>query len=45
LTLVSCECYEEPGIVITEIRELTEFDGLKIETVGKVNLYAAEEFI
>ena len=40
----ACECYEDPGIVITESRELNEFNGLNIETVGKVNLYAAEEF-
>lgn len=42
--LASCECYEDPGIVITETRALNEFDALKIETVGKVNLFAAEEF-
>ena len=41
---VSCECYEEPGVVMTESRQLTEFDALNIESVGKVNLYAAEEF-
>jgi len=42
--IASCECYEDPGIVITETRELTEFDELNVETVGKVNLYASEEF-
>jgi len=42
--LASCECYENPGTVVTETREPSEFDGLKIETVGKVNLFAAEEF-
>ena len=40
----SCECYEDPGIVINESRDLAEFDALSIETVGKINLYAAEEF-
>jgi hypothetical protein len=44
IIFASCECYEEPGIVIDETRELTEFDGLIIETVGKINLYASEEF-
>ena len=44
IVFASCECYEDPGIVINESRELTEFDALNIETVGKVNLYAAEEF-
>ena len=44
MIFASCECYEDPGIVITESRELTEYDALNIETVGKVNLYAAEEF-
>ena len=44
LVFASCECYEDPGIVITESRELAEFDAINIETVGKINLYAAEEF-
>ena len=44
IVFASCECYEDPGIVVNESRELAEFDALNIETVGKVNLYAAEEF-
>jgi len=44
IIFTSCECYEDPGIVINESRELTEFDAINIETFGKVNLYAAEEF-
>lgn len=44
LVFASCECYEDPGIVINESRELAEFEALNIETVGKINLYAAEEF-
>jgi hypothetical protein len=44
IVFASCDCYEDPGIVINESRELTEFDALNIETVGKINLYAAEEF-
>ena len=42
--LSSCDCYEEPGIVTSESRELAEFNALSVESVGKVNLYAAEEF-
>ncbi len=44
IILSSCECYEDPGIVINESRDLAEFDAINIETVGKINLYAAEEF-
>lgn len=44
LILVSCECYEDPGIMTSETRELAEFDALKIESVGKVNIYSAEEY-
>lgn len=44
IVFASCECYEEPGIVINESRELSEFDALNIETVGKINLYASEEY-
>lgn len=44
ILIASCECYEDPGVVITESRDLADFDALNIETVGKINLYAAEEF-
>lgn len=44
IVFASCDCYEDPGIVINESRELAEFDAINIETVGKINLYAAEEF-
>lgn len=40
----SCQCWEEPGIVISETRNLEEFTGVHINSIGKVNLYAAEEY-
>jgi len=42
--LSSCEVGEEPGPLATEERILSAFDGIHVETIGKVNLHVAQEF-
>jgi len=44
IAISSCQCWEEPGIVISETRSLDEFTGIRINSIGKVNLYASEEY-
>lgn len=42
--LTSCTIGEEPGPLATEERALSAFDGIRIETIGKVYLHIAQEF-
>ena len=44
IAISSCQCWEEPGIVASETRNMIEFTGVRINSIGKVNLCASEEF-
>jgi hypothetical protein len=40
----SCTIGEEPGPLTSEERVISSFDGIQVETVGKVNLHIAQEY-
>ena len=39
----SCEIPEEPGLLTTEVRELDSFEGIIVETIGKIRLFESNE--
>lgn len=40
----SCNLGEEPGPLATEERAISEFDAIRVESIGKVNLHIAPEY-
>jgi hypothetical protein len=44
ILITSCTIGEEPGPLATEERVLSEFNGLRVEAIGKVNLHIAPEY-
>ncbi|MBR9998264.1 MAG: DUF2807 domain-containing protein [Cyclobacteriaceae bacterium] len=44
ILFLSCTVGEEPGPLATEERVLSAFDGVHVETIGKVNLHIAQEY-